>query len=335
MSKVSQVLVILVFGLFPIQISEAAISNAIELGKIMTEITLVSDQTNSRPGKPRVDGIWPETITIDYNPKYSFKKIRIPEEIDLGDINKEVLDRCLLAIANEPNLFERIDQRNFFNKDDVYLDVLRKTLNIASQFIPYDINNPAIFSDVNKPDYLKASLCLADSRVYFWNALNDRDVIGWASIQISGIINMKIAREPKLTVWIVPRLNKTTSFVKELNEYSKQRSDALKALIKLALDTDIKDTNNDIEQLLGKIKTNTNRYHNVKYVMSGNIFQMEINLIENESQSLSGGMVPPAVPAEIYIDYVGGNKVRVLNGWDTSLPFWPPKTEDNKKESPN
>ncbi len=274
----------------------------------------------------------------------------MPDKIDLGNINTDGLDRCLLAIVNEPNLLERIDQRNFFNKDYVYLYLLRMTLNKARQFIPYDVNNPAIISDANKPINLITSLCLDDSRVYFWNALDDRDVIGWASIQISGIINMKTAIEPKLTVWIVPHMDKATSFTMNWIESVKQKSAASKALMKLAVDNDIEDINNDIEQLHGKIKSKANRFHNVKIVMSGNIFQLEINLI-SERQPQYGGMLPTPlwIPAEIYIDYSDVNTLHgntsiqnniikedgVLKGWDTSLPFWPPKIEEKGKETPN
>ena len=248
----------------------------------------------------------------------------IPDAIDLGNINKEGLDRCLFAIAIDPNMLLKIDQRNFFNKDDVYLDVLRKTLNSTHQFIPYDVNNPAILSDVNKPKNLIASLCLDDSRVYFWNTLDDRDVIGWVSIQ--GQQEWETSSEPKLMVWIIPHWDKSTSFVKDLNEDSKQSSVALKALMKLALDIGIEDTNNDIEQLFGMIKTKANRYHNVKIVMSGNIFQLEINLITGDGK---------LQPGNSRIFGLISKEDRVLKDWGTGLPFWPPKVEDIEKDSSN
>ncbi len=317
---------ILLIGLLNVQRCSAAIPDAIYFRNIIAEIMLVSGTGTPLLGKVRVDGLRPATIKIDYNDIKNFpvKIVSIPDKINLGDINKEVLDRCLLAIANEPNLFERIDQRQNFKKDDMYLDVLRKTLNNASQFVPYDINNPAIFSDVNKPADLKASLCLADSRVYFWNALDDRDVLGWASIQ--GSQEWETTREPKLTVWVIPRLDKSTSFINSWNELATQTDiNSRKSLLKLALDLDIKDTNGYLEQLMGSIETKTNRNHNVIIVTSGNVLQLEINL-------LSGDGIPR--PGKFRIDGIWPGEGEVLK-FMPILPFWPPKTEDNEKESPN
>ena len=100
--------------------------------------------------------------------------------------------------------------------------------------------------------------------------------------------------------------------------------------------------------MLGKIKTRSNSYHDVKITISGSIFQLEINLIED----LPGGgkiRMPSVIPAEIYIDYgdwttMNGNismpdniskEEKVLKDWDINLPFWPPKIEDIEKDSSN
>ncbi len=349
-SNVLMICGIILIGLLTIQKIEAAIPNTIDLGNIMTEIILVSDQENPIPGKYRIDGLRPATIKIDYNDLKNFpiKIVSVPNKINVGNINKEVLDCCLLAIANEPNLLGRIDQRQNFNKDDICLDVLRKTLNNASQFIPYDVNNPAIFNDVNKPADLKVSLCLADSKVYFWKILDDRDVLGWASIQ--GQQEWETTMEPKLTVWVIPRLDKSTSFINSWSELAKQTDiNSRKSLLKLALDLDIKDTNGYIEQLLGRIKSRTNMYHNVKMVVSGNVFQLEINLLSGDGKSLYGGKprFGGFFPATIKINSgddknISGNNnapdniqkdERVLKDWSISLPFWPPKIEEKGKET--
>jgi hypothetical protein len=243
--------------------------------------------------------------------------------IDLGKINAEgQLDRCLLAIATDPNLLKKIDQRNIFNRDDVYHDVLRKTLDNASKFIPYDINNPANLNDANKPTNLMVSLCLADSRVYFWRSLDDRNVIGWISIQ--GIQEWRTNKEPTLTVWIVPQLNKTTSFTENWRELAKQKNiTSKKALMKLALDIDVADANSDGEQLRGRIKVKTYENHSVRLFMSGNIFQTEIMLLSDESIGKPGkpGILGPIQEGE-----------GVLKNLPISLPFWPPKEDKMKPD---
>ena len=194
-----------------------------------------------------------------------------PKAIELENINNEErLDSCLLAIAIDPNLLQRIDQKQNFINNKVYFDVLQQTLDSASKFISYDVNIPENLSDMNKPSNLTVSLCLADSRVYFWNTLADHDVIGWISIY--GNSQLTKTKEPKLTVWIVPRLDKTSSsFVRNWRELAKQENNiSKKSLMKLALNLDIEDVNTDIEQVQGKINKKGSKY-SVKIVTSGNI----------------------------------------------------------------
>lgn len=239
----------------------------------------------------------------------------IPDRIDLGDINKDELDSCLLAITNEPNLLKRIDQKQNFISNNVYFDELKRTLNSASIFISYDVNILENLSDVNKPANLTVSLCLADSRVYFWNTLADHAVIGWISIY--GNSQLTKTNEPKLTVWIIPRLSKSTSFVSSWTELAKQESIiSKKSLMKLALNLDIEDVNTDIEQVYGKIKNKGNQY-SVNIVTSGNILQAEIMLLYDGGIHMSGGK--PSM-------------LSILKFMPTDLPFWPPKIGDKGNE---
>jgi hypothetical protein len=243
----------------------------------------------------------------------------MPDAIDLGNISAEgKLDRCLLAIATDPNLLKKIDQKQNFNSIAVYRDVLRETLDSASRFIPYDINKPANLSDVNRPANLTVSLCLADSRVYFWKALVDRNVIGWISIY--GNHALPKTNEPKVTVWVIPRLEKSTSFTGNWSEDAKLKNiTSKKSLMKLALNIDVGDANSIGDQVLGKVKVKAWENHSMKIFTSGNILQAEIMLISDEG---GGRVLKPEAE-------------RILNDLPITWPFWPPKEDKKKESSPN
>jgi len=246
----------------------------------------------------------------------------IPEAIDLAVINPEgqldcnIIDCNLLAIATNPGLLKKIDQRKIFNSDDMYRSVLNKTLDIASKFVPYDVNEKA---------NLTVSLCLADSRVYFWNALYDRNMIGW--IDIPGQQEWGTNWKPKMNVWVIPRLDKISAFTRNWSEYTQNKNVTLtKALIKLALAVDIEDTNSIGEQVHCKVKIKAKENHSAKIFMNGNFLQAEIMLLSDEQKGR-----PTKYPAsEMFIPGEGVLKDTIL-----ILPFWPPKIDDIKKDSSN
>ena len=128
--------------------------------------------------------------------------------------------------------------------------------------------------------------------------------------------------EPKVTVWIIPRLDKTTPFTMNWSEYAKQKDvTSKKGLVKLALTVDIIDINSIGEQLHGKVKDGR-FHHSVKILMRGNILQTEIMLRTDEKEGWLARKDP-----------VGKN---IFKDYPTAFTFpWPPKIEDHEKESTN
>jgi len=221
---------------------------------------------------------------------------------DLGAVNSGLLDPRLLAISHDPSILNRIDQRRIFTSDDMYRDLLHRTLARARKLIP-----KAVEHGTSK---FIVSLCVADSRVYFGNKLGDRDIIGWISVQD---ITERKTGEPKVTVWVVPRLDKNSPFVRFWIEHAKQNNGtSMGAFIKSALDIDMADVKKDNgEQVRATLKAEDGNHH-VKICMSGNVLQVEIMLLSDERVGRPG---KPGIQ----------EGVRMLKEMPRILPFWPPK----------
>jgi hypothetical protein len=244
--------------------------------------------------------IW-AIVSLGLLPIHGSEATKPKAALNIGNIENGKLDRELLAIAADPNMLHKIDQRQNFKNDGAYLDILLTALDQANKLIPNAVNK---YGSEN----ITVSVCVADSRVYFWNALDDRDVIGWISIpELDG----EITENPKVTLWIVPRLPSENRFAKNAREDAMRDRVALKtALIKSVMDLDIVDAETcDKEQVCGTIKLKGDK-HKIKVCTSGNIMQAEIMLS------------PDGIVDGYAIVEVGKG---VLKDIPRVLPFWPPK----------
>ena len=153
------------------------------------------------------------------------------QKLDIGDLTVEgQLDRKLLAIAADPSLLKKIDQKRNFKSGDAYDDMLRATLDRARALLPSLVGEDGATN-------VTVALCLADGRAYFWKSLGDRDVLGWIPINV---VAGRVSKTTRMTVWIVPRLDKESAFAKNWREDGKAKNAAsVKALMKSALDVDV------------------------------------------------------------------------------------------------
>jgi len=226
----------------------------------------------------------------------------MPPNPSIGDISAEgILDRRLLAIASDPSLLKKIDQKVNFRRAEVYSRYLQKSLDCARRFVPDVVGR-------NGATNVTASVCLADARVYFWCALDDRDVIGW--VPLWGFCKIS-AEKKKIVLWVVPRLGRETSLAKKWRERVRN-DDASSAatLIKAGLNVSIVDPAKVNGRQMQGIVEVAGDSHRVKASTEGNVLQTEIMLHPNQR---------PVRPGKPIMD---GS---VLKWHPIGLPFWPPE----------
>ena len=222
------------------------------------------------------------------------------QKLDIGDLTVEgQLDRKLLAIAADPSLLKKIDQKRNFKSGDAYDDMLRATLDRARALLPSLVGEDGATN-------VTVALCLADGRAYFWKSLGDRDVLGWIPINV---VAGRVSKTTRMTVWIVPRLDKESAFAKNWREDGKAKNAAsVKALMKSALDVDVAGPKQDKGKVRGSAKFGR-KSHVVQVYVSGNVLQAEVELFSvGSGRRRSKASISPSV----------------LNMFPTSLPFWPP-----------
>ena len=226
----------------------------------------------------------------------------MPDRPDVGNLSGgKQLDRNLLALANDPSLLQKIDQKKNFNNEDAYRGVLQKAMDLVSKSMP------AVLKENGAPN-LTTSVCVADSRVYFWNALGDRDIIGWVSTPDITDNTMEI---PVLTVLVIPQLQKETPFVTHWREDTKEGDlSSTRALVRTALDIDVMNAQAGDGQQVRWTTRVDDEEHRVTICRSGNVLQVEMGLLPDVCMGKPG---KPLVSKP------------VLTFVPRDLPFWPPK----------
>ncbi len=84
-------------------------------------------------------------------------------------------DQRIAAIAKDPSVLGKLDQREIFISDEFYKDVLSSSLKDAEAILP------SIFCEKNRSK-LFFSVCTADHRVFFLFAEKERNILGWVPI---------------------------------------------------------------------------------------------------------------------------------------------------------
>lgn len=123
------------------------------------------------------------------------------EPLDIGSVAAMNLDRRLYAIAHDPSLMTKLDQRKCFRNTEAYDARLAASVAVARRVLPELIS-------VTNLQKAVTAMCLADGRVYFWLSLDDRILLGWIPMVLKNG-----DAEKKLVLWLVPKKTRRATSV--------------------------------------------------------------------------------------------------------------------------
>jgi hypothetical protein len=228
------------------------------------------------------------------------------EPLGIGGDMERSLNRRLHAIAHDPSLMTRLDQKKNFRATEAYAATLTACLTEARNVLP------EVFSATNM-EHAVTAMCLADARVYFWLPLDDRVLVGW--IPIIGKEKSEVVRND-LVFWLVPQPRKRTKLIDAWQNRATGRSDSswLADVLKTGLGVDLTGVvlaNQNKTTLQGRIVVSSVE-HSIAANVTEHLVQIEISLRSNVDKELPG----KPVMAE-----------STLNDMPVVLPFWPPTEE--------
>lgn len=221
-------------------------------------------------------------LRFDRSPNLSFWP---PETV-------EPLDPALSAIAYDPGLLAKIDQKDIFI-EAAYSNVLQWTMSRARKAFPLLMDDRGAKKSV-------ASVCAADGRVYFEHRFNFYRVWGWISI------DQLVAPEEqgRMVVQIL------SSMVDEGPESKKLRAKKGHAVMQAASAVDISDDlvckylQFDREKYKAKARR---KYSTVE-------IELSLNAAESDAETPASNPLP---------------KKLIRDGVSIDLPFWPPEKKAN------
>lgn len=227
----------------------------------------------------------------------------LPSAVPLGEDDTRGRDRRLAAIAKNPSLLSRIDQRDNFVSQEKYDEELEDALAAARRVLP------DIFSAINCRR-MHTAVCVGDARVYFWLPLQGRSVLGWIPLDLVGF------KKPSETmaIWSV-----------EHNNGKASKSLANIALSSLPREADV------IRQKLGEefgVRLSSVHLHPNESGMDGVI---DAGLKRSHAMSVmaSGGLLEAHVSMRSDLEKISSDAApnpmgRKFNNRPVSMDFWPP-----------
>jgi len=85
------------------------------------------------------------------------------------------MDSRLLAIAANPELLAKLDQKNLYQTKEAYQKVLNRSLREISFLMPAKVSSGSVSN-------LVTAFCVYDAKVFFWLPELDQDLVGWVSL---------------------------------------------------------------------------------------------------------------------------------------------------------
>lgn len=220
--------------------------------------------------------------------------------LDIGkSAQGDLLDMKLMRIANDPNLIKLLDQENNFNKKDVYIEVRSQSMEAMSKILP------KVFG-IDDKEGIEVSVCVADSRTYFWRTLDRYVVFGF--IPLEGFDGSP-KKENEVFFWVLLKENSEGDFAEQWRNNVKDKSQAaILDLVDNSMGIEIANPMmDDVGVVTGDIVVGGEDL-SVKLCVSGNVLQSVVK-VTNDSKS----------------SYMSKLSLREskLNNLPIVLPFWP------------
>jgi hypothetical protein len=233
------------------------------------------------------------------------------EPLEMRGEMERSLNRRLYAIAIDPSLMRRLDQKLKYRTTAEYDAALDASLAAARVVLP------EVFSATNM-DHAVTAMCLADERVFFWLRLDDCTLVGWIPITTTTMPNPNVVTN-SLTLWLIPQSRNKTKLINVWLNRDKNRLDSfwLADVLAKGLNVNLARavlTSQDKTKLQGRIRVSREE-HSVDVTATEHLVQVEITL------------------RPIGRIYPGKPEIRELKVSDeiergsVDLLFWPPKEE--------
>jgi len=227
------------------------------------------------------------------------------EPLDIGSVAAMNLDRRLYAIAHDPSLMTKLDQRKCFRNTEAYDARLAASVAVARRVLPELIS-------VTNLQKAVTAMCLADGRVYFWLSLDDRILLGWIPMVLKNG-----DAEKKLVLWLVPKKNEASNLSNlwqrhnPIQENAIWFSDIVKEGFGITLAGGVQ-TNKTVIAFQGRTLVATSidtMWCAVETKIAERVVQIEI-ILSSKTDSLAQSVF---IDADLNYDI------------DSALPFWPPE----------
>lgn len=238
------------------------------------------------------------------NTSESTQEVPFPKT-DVGLLMRYCGDIRLQAIAENPCLFEKLDQKVCFKDEKVYNEILKMSL-----IKPRDLL-PKFFSEDDNTLY---SACPGDNRLFIFSEHNEFRLIAWVPLQVPTIHFSNNPAGDYGIFWIIPKFNKPNILASLWNEVFFQRADKENVSNIFRKTMNIKISDEKVEEQLQLIKTSIINYgekHNLEILFSKSLMQLSLELYTDLIKKSN-----PSMPAPEFW---------IKENYGIEIPFkWPP-----------